>query len=195
MPETIIGPLSAANTLSAPLTAFDAVAITVIIVSGLMALARGFMRELASLFAFVAAVAAAFLARAYFREPLDNVLPETLPAWTPDAILVLGTFIIVYVVLAWIGGRLSRHIQGAEGVGVINRLAGLLFGAARGVVAVIAFVLVVNLALPEERVPPWIAEGRLYPYFADWAQQVRDFAPRLADQAADLVPEGDTGGE
>lgn len=179
MPESVTGPL----------TAFDAIAITIILVSGLMALARGFIRELATLIAFVAAIVAAFFARAYFREPLDNILPETMPPWTPDAIIVLGVFIIVYVILAVIGSKMSKHIQGAEGIGVINRLAGLLFGAARGVIVIIAFVLVMNLALPEERVPPWIAEGQLYPYFADWAQQVRDFAPRLAEQAADLVPE------
>ena len=173
--------------LTGPLTAFDAVAITVILISALMALARGFIRELATLIAFVAAVVAAFFARAYFREPLDNVLPENLPPWTPDAIIVLGAFIIVYAILAVIGGKLSKHIQGAEGIGVINRLAGLLFGAARGMVALIAFVLVMNLALPEERVPPWIAEALS-------TLPLRPLpAPRIADQAADLVPEVDAG--
>ena len=44
------------------LTAFDAVAIVIVIVSTLMALARGFMRELATLGAFIAAIAAAFFA-------------------------------------------------------------------------------------------------------------------------------------
>ena len=45
------------------LTAFDAVAISLIILSALMALARGFVRELATLGAFICALASAYYAR------------------------------------------------------------------------------------------------------------------------------------
>lgn len=177
------------DTLAGPLTAFDAIALTLIIVSALMALARGFLRELATLVAFVAAAAAAYVANLFLRPPLATLLPENLPSWTPDAILILGTFILVYVTLAWIGGNISKHIQGADGVGVINRLAGLIFGTARGIVVMVGCVLIISLALPQERLPRWIAEAALYPYLADMAQNVRDYAPRLADTAAGLVPE------
>ena len=65
------------------LTAFDAVAILLVILSTLMALARGFLRELATLGAFIAALAAAYYARAFLRQPLADLLPEGLPEWTP----------------------------------------------------------------------------------------------------------------
>lgn len=182
------------DTFAGPLTAFDAVALTIIIVSGLMALARGFLRELATLVAFVAALAAAYYARLFLRPVLEAAMPEGLPSWTPDAILVLGAFVIVYVALSIIGGRISKHIQGVDGVGVINRLAGLVFGVARGVVVMVGFVLVINLALPQERLPRQIVEARLYPYFAQWAQAVRDVAPKLADQASSLIPEASSAG-
>lgn len=58
------------------LTAFDAIAIIIVIVSTLMALARGFLRELATLGAFLAALAAAYYANAYLNAPLSDSLPE-----------------------------------------------------------------------------------------------------------------------
>ena len=74
------------------LTAFDAVAIVIVIVSTLMALARGFMRELATLGAFIAAIAAAFFARKFFVGTLDAMLPADSPAWMPDAIIFVMVF-------------------------------------------------------------------------------------------------------
>ena len=61
------------------LTAFDAVAIVIVIVSTLMALARGFMRELATLGAFIAAIAAAMLADRHLVDPLNSILPDSAP--------------------------------------------------------------------------------------------------------------------
>ena len=93
------------------LTAFDAVAIVIVIVSTLMALARGFMRELATLGAFIAAIAAAFFARKFFVGTLEAMLPADSPAWMPDAIIFVMVFLIVYVAVAWFGANLSRTSQ------------------------------------------------------------------------------------
>ncbi|MEO0981670.1 MAG: CvpA family protein [Pseudomonadota bacterium] len=171
------------DAIATPLTAFDALAVTVIILSALMALARGFMRELATLGAFIAAIAAAYYARLLLRDPLAGLLGGDAPSWTTDAVLVLGAFGIVYIVVAWIGGRLSRNIQGLEGIGLVDRVAGLVFGVARGVVAMVFAVLLITQALSLEDLPSWIAESRLYPYFHDWADALRDAAPRIAEQS------------
>ena len=42
------------------ITAFDAIAVAVIVISAIMAFARGFLREIATLGSFIAALAAAF---------------------------------------------------------------------------------------------------------------------------------------
>lgn len=178
------------DTLAGTLTAFDAVAITLVIISGLMGLARGFIRELATLIAFVAAIAAAYFARAFLRGPLTELAGDRLPAWGPDAILMLGTFGIVYIALSMIGSHFARHVHTVDGVSLINRIVGFLFGLARGLVVIVAFVLVVNIALPQERIPRWIAEARLYPIFAKWAEATRAYAPRLADSAGALAGAG-----
>lgn len=172
------------------LTAFDAVAITLIIISALMALARGFIRELATLGAFIAALAGAYYARAYFRDTVAGWLPEGGPDWLPDMMVVVGVFILIYALVAWWGQRLSKNIQGVEGIGAIDRIAGLVFGVARGAIAVVFFVYLLQLGADEEHIPEWISTARTYPYFAQAADYVNENAPRIAEDVRDLAADG-----
>ncbi len=170
------------------LTAFDAIALTVIVLSTLMGLARGFVRELATLGAFIAALATAFYAHRYLRDPLSAQLPGTLPPWSADAVIILSAFLLVYVVIAWLGQRIARNIQGRDGVGLLDRLAGIAFGLARGGVAMVFFVFLIQLGIEEERIPQWIADGSTYPYFEDAAEYMNANIPRLAYNVSGNTP-------
>ncbi len=165
------------------LTAFDAVAIVIVIVSTLMALARGFMRELATLGAFIAAIAAAFFARKFFVAPLGDLLPEGSPAWLPDAIIFVGVFLIVYVIVAWFGASLSKSIQGVDGIGLLDRIAGGLFGFARGGVVLVFFVYLVNLAMDQDQIPAFVTQARTYPIITSGADYLKTRAPELAERS------------
>lgn len=169
-------------------TIFDAVAIAVILISALMALARGFMRELATLGAFIGALAAAYYAHVFFAETVRGLMPDGAPGWVGDAILVVLVFVVIYSVIAWFGSRLSRNIQGLDGIGMLDRVAGFAFGLARGAVAVVFFVLLVGLTLEKEDVPGWIQDGRTYPFFDTLASYVRVNAPRVAEDVRDSIP-------
>ena len=166
------------------LTAFDAVAIVIVIVSTLMALARGFMRELATLGAFIAAIAAAFFARKYFVDQLDALLPADSPDWMPDAIIFVLVFLIVYVAVAWFGANLSRTIQGVEGIGLLDRVAGGLFGFARGGVVLIFFVYLLNLAMDRDQIPEFVTQARTYPIITAGANYLVERAPELAERTS-----------
>ena len=171
------------------LTAFDAVAITLIILSALMALARGFVRELATLGAFICALAAAYFARGVLREPVSGLFSEGSPDWLADVSIMVVVFIAVYALVAWFGQRLSRTIQGVEGIGLIDRLSGFIFGIARGGVAVVFFVYLIQLGMDEDRIPEWIAEARTYPVFSNAADYVNENAPRIAEDMREALPE------
>ncbi|MBO6689464.1 MAG: CvpA family protein [Henriciella sp.] len=166
------------------LTAFDAVAIVIVIVSTLMALARGFMRELATLGAFIAAIAAAFFARRYFVDQLDGLLPTGSPEWMPDAIIFVVVFLVVYVAVAWFGANLSKTIQGVDGIGLLDRVAGGLFGFARGGVVLVFFVYLLNLAMDRDQIPEFVTQARTYPIISAGADYLTDRAPELAERTA-----------
>ena len=149
-----------------------------------MALARGFMRELATLGAFIAAIAAAFFARRYFVDRLDAMLPDNSPVWMPDAIIFVFVFLVVYVAVAWFGANLSRTIQGVDGIGLLDRVAGGLFGFARGGVVLIFFVYLLNLAMDRDQIPEFVTQARTYPIISAGANYLVDRAPELAERTS-----------
>lgn len=170
------------------LTAFDAVAIVLMIVSTLMAMARGFMRELATLGAFIAAIAGAYFANKFLAGPLGGFLPGALPDWTPTAILFITTFLIIYVAVAWFGANLSKSIQGPDGISMLDRLAGAVFGFARGGVVLVFFVYLLNLAMDEDQIPEFVSMARTYPIILAGADYLSERAPELAERSLPQTP-------
>lgn len=175
------------ETLTESFTTFDAIAVLVIVLSAIMALARGFMRELATLGAFIAALAVAFYANRFFSARVGEFLPAQTADWVATMIVVVIAFLVVYVSVTWIGNRLSSTIQGLEGVTSVDRLAGFVFGAARGLIAMTFFVLLLNNSLSNDKVPEWIANGASYPFFERAASIVNSNAPRIADESDDVL--------
>ncbi|WOR13626.1 CvpA family protein [Hyphomonas sp. FCG-A18] len=169
------------------LTPFDGIAIVIVIVSVLMALARGFMRELATLGAFMAALAAAYYTREIFHQPLSNLMPEGSPPWVPDAILVVGAFILIYIVVAWFGASLSKNLQGADGITLIDRLAGAAFGLLRGAVILVFFGFLLDLAMDKDQIPEFISEAQTYPLIEAGVDYIKDNIPEFAERNSDTL--------
>jgi len=174
--------------MSEAITAFDAVAVVLILLSALMAFARGFMRELATLGAFIGAMAGAFVAQRYLGDPVAAFFGEGTPEWLPTLFVVVVVFIVVYAIIAWFGARLSRNIQGLDGIGMMDRVAGGIFGAARGAIAVVFFVLLLNVARDSEDIPDWIQDGGTYPTFRAISAYVQTNAPLIADDVKTAIP-------
>ncbi|MDJ0920742.1 MAG: CvpA family protein [Henriciella sp.] len=170
------------------LTVFDAAAIVIVIVSTLMALARGFLRELATLGAFIAALAAAYYANRFLNQPLRSALPEGLPSFTPTAILFIGTFLVIYVAVAWFGANLSKSIQGIDGISLVDRIAGGVFGFARGGVVLVFFVYLLNLAMDKDQIPEFVNQARTYPIIEAGANYLQARAPELAERSRPQLP-------
>lgn len=169
-------------------TVFDAIALGVVLVSAIMAFARGFMREIATLGAFIAAAAAAYFTQKLLLDDIKAVLPDSAPDWAPHATLVIVSFLIVYVIVAWFGQRLSKNIHGLEGIGMIDHVAGLVFGAARGAVALVFFVLILDLGMEENKVPAFIQDAEVYPHLRYAARLVTAGGEKAAKEVATTLP-------
>lgn len=177
------------DTFAGPITLFDGAAVALVLISALMAVSRGFMRELATLGAFVAAVAAAYYARLALRDTIQGSLPNSLPNWTADALIIGVVFMLVYVLAAWGGQKLSKSVNGPDGLGIIDRIAGMVFGVARGLVALVFFVMLVNMTLKPEQIPSQIADAKLFPMLNGAAEYITSNAPRIAENVEVVLPE------
>ena len=169
-------------------TAFDAIVIGVIIVSGIMSLSRGVMRETSSILSFSVGIVAAYLMLLLFRDPVNSITPE---GWSPligDSILIILGFTVAYFLAASLGGQISKLIHNSPEIGTVDRIAGAVFGAARGALAIILFVLLMHMVIPADSTPAFIAKSKLYPYANGASIWLTDHIPGLVQRAQDTIP-------
>lgn len=159
------------------MTTFDYILLAMLLVSGLVGVLRGLIREALSLVIWVAALwcSARFGQQAarLFTTLLDEPLWQL---WAGRVALFVGV-LFAGSILAWIVTYFVRRsvITGTD------RVLGMLFGIARGVV--LAGILVLALDLGGFAAEPWWRESKLLPYAAAVGAELRDVAEeQLASQ-------------
>lgn len=175
------------NLLDGPIAAFDVIVVAIVVVSAVMSLGRGLVREASSVLSFIAGGLAAYYCVVLFEKSLRVALPADWPTITAGAILVVLGFLAAYTAAAFIGGRLSRLLHASPEIGVIDRLAGAVFGIARGLLACILFVLLMQQVLPEDATPTFVTRAWSYQFLDSAAGWIREIVPGFVDRAADTV--------
>ncbi len=125
---------------------FDYAVLAVILISGLLALMRGVMREIFSLIAWSGATFAAFkfypLAEPWTRRYIANEDISSAAAGT----LV---FAVCFVVLTLTGSLISKLVKG-DALTAIDRSLGFVFGILRGVLVVcLVYLMLITVLWPE----------------------------------------------
>ncbi len=162
------------------LTAFDLAAIAIILISSVMAFARGLLREVFSIVAFLGAAVAA-----YFGGPLlSSVFTSFI---SPEILANLGAvitvFIVVFVAITFLTSALAKAAHSSGEIGAIDRGAGLLFGAARGILVLALFIVLMRqiTGAPQAQMPNTIANAQLYPMLESTAEAIESFVPQAGD--------------
>lgn len=140
-----------------PISWLDVILIIIMLVSGFLAMVRGFTREVLSIFSWaVAAVAALYLTPKYW-QTVKSYFPS--PAFAQIG-FAAGVFIITLIVVSLITFRISDRVLDSR-VGALDRTMGFIFGLARGFLLV-AIVFILFSALARDQ-PTWITEAKSYP--------------------------------
>jgi membrane protein required for colicin V production len=166
-------------------TQFDLIALLILAASGLIGFARGALRELTTLIAFVAAVAIALFALR-FTGPIGRHWVH--PAWLGNAVALLLGFLVSYIAVRMVGAGVSRSVHDVHALGGLDRVAGLGIGLVRGFVVLGVFQLVFAAATPPERMPKWISHAALYPAAADSGRALKALEPKGLAVASKLAP-------
>jgi uncharacterized membrane protein required for colicin V production len=111
-------------------TGFDIAILVLLLVSMLMAMSRGFFRELISIVSLIVGIVVTLFVWGRFQGAAQSVIQ---PAQLANVVLGAGTFILAYLITSFILSR-SAGARDGERVGPMDRLLGAGFGIIRGLV-------------------------------------------------------------
>ncbi|WP_114390363.1 CvpA family protein [Notoacmeibacter marinus] len=182
------------------MTLLDGIFIVFTLVSALLAMVRGFSREVLSIVSWLVAGLAAWIAypllSPYLVEPLGKQLYADLAA---AAII----FLIVLVIVTVITMRIADFIIDSR-AGALDRTLGFIYGAARGVV-VAAVALLFFQWLVAGNPPEWVVNAKSRAILDPVGEEIAALLPEdperdlfnrfLNDDEADPAPaDGETSG-
>lgn len=162
----------------------DIAVITIVLISGMLALARGFVREVLSVGAWVgAAIATLYLFE--FAQPVARTYIEV--ELIADIVAGVALFVVALIALSLISHALSRRVRDSA-LGPLDRSLGLVFGLVRGAALVaLAYLIFAALFPPEDR-PAWVVEARTEPFMAEGAEVLAAVLPeRWVAQSVDAA--------
>ena len=155
---------------------FDWVVLTVIVLSSLLGLWRGVVSEVLALLGWLAAFVAARI--------WGGSAAEILGAWLHDPVLrqmlgLLAVFVATLLLFGVLRFFLSRLLR-VVGLGLVDRFLGMLFGIGRGLLIVMAGVLIGGLTeLPRQ---DWWSEAVFSPPLETAVLALKPWMPPQAAQ-------------
>ena len=160
--------------------------VAIVGVSSVLSLLRGFIKEALSLASWAAA---SFVAIA-FHERLAAIFSKWISTPSIRTVLAFAALFVLTLLIGTIINWLLHQFVIGSGLGGIDRVLGMAFGAARGLLIVLALVMLLPMALPEMKRDAWWHQSRLLPYFEaseGWARgtfnEVLGWGKSLAEKA------------
>jgi membrane protein required for colicin V production len=153
----------------------DIIVIAVVLISGLFAFARGFVKEALSVAAWVGAALAALYGLPYATPIAERFLPRGAVA---EAAAAIALFLVALIVLSLATSAVAGRVKDSS-LSAIDRTLGLVFGVVRGLVLVCLFYIALSWALPASRQqqPEWIADAKTLPLLQNGAERLRALVP------------------
>ncbi|HWT30504.1 MAG TPA: CvpA family protein [Propylenella sp.] len=157
-----------------PFTVLDGILIFVMLISAVLAMIRGFTREVFSIGSWVAAAAVTYF---FWQDVLPHVQRYIDDKNLALGVTIAGLFFITLLVVSLITMRVSDFVLDSK-AGPLDRTLGFIFGAARGLILVVIAVLFLNFFIAPEHQPDWIAAAKSKP----WLDNIgNDLMNRLPD--------------
>ena len=149
-----------------PIPLLDGILLGITLVSGVLAMVRGFSREVLSVASWIAAAAAAFM---FYKQATPLVQPYVDNAMLAQAGAAGGIFLITLIIVTIITMKIADFIIDSS-VGALDRTLGFVFGAARGILLVVVAMLFFNW-LAGANQPGWVANAKSKPLLDSLGQQ------------------------
>lgn len=173
----------------ANLTALDVTVLLLIGLGGLAGLARGFVTEILSLFAWVAALFAVHFIYPFAR-PLAIRLTGTEAGGS--ILAFVGIFLIAFLIFRSVAQQLGSRTRNSV-IGPLDRLLGLGFGLFKGLIGAAVIYLVLGFGYDVidagGQRPGWIESGRTRPLLELTSRTMVEFVEARAHRSSAVRPD------
>ncbi|HLI12428.1 MAG TPA: CvpA family protein [Alphaproteobacteria bacterium] len=152
----------------------DIVVLAIIVVSGLLALLRGFVKEVLGMAGWIGA---AFAALYLFPHVSPYVRKFIAIPWLADAVTGLGLFVVSLIILSAISHAIAARVHQSD-FSALDKSLGLVFGLLRGIVVVcLAYIGLAWAVSSPDQFPSWIKEARTMPLVERGARVIEQLIP------------------
>lgn len=154
----------------------DWLILAVILVSTLISLKRGFVKEALSLATLVISVVVARL----FGQQVSSLLVDYISV---PSIRLMVAYSALFIATMSVGGMINHlisHVVEMTGLSGTDRLLGMIFGLARGgLITIVAVALLSQMPVTEDS---WWQDSKLIPHFALVADSLQEWIFSSAGQ-------------
>ena len=161
----------------------DYTIIAIIALSVLISVMRGFVREVISLVIWVAAIAVSFIFYRYIANLMVNIIHS-------DEVRLIVSFVGLFLatlVLGMLINYLIGQLVSNTGLSGTDRVLGIIFGIARGILVVVLMMMLVGLT-PFAKESSW-QESVLVPHFQPLESWLSNFLPDSMHSQMELQKE------
>lgn len=163
-----------------PVTILDLVVIGIVLISALLAMVRGFTREVLAIGSWAVAAIVAYFGWPK-AAPLVIQYVVKQPPMLVNGLALGGVFLLTLFIAYIVTSKLSDFILDSR-VGALDRTLGFLFGAARGfLLAVIGFGFFTWL-VNEKQQPTWVADAKFRPILVSSFDKLKNMLPDNLDE-------------
>jgi membrane protein required for colicin V production len=141
------------------MNSFDAVVYALLILAVVTGFHAGFLRSVATILGYAAAVPVAVAATPFVSPALAT---SSAAPWARGSLAFFAIFLLAGIVL---GALMRRAVSAAVGpsIGLADRFVGSLFGAIRIGLIAVTVVIIFDRLIPADREPAFLSGSRLRP--------------------------------
>jgi len=139
-----------------PITWLDMLLLGIMLISGLLAMIRGFIREILSIAAWAGAAAATVL----LYGPLLPIAKANISSdIVASGVVIGGVFLLTLLIVTSVTVRISDKVLDSR-IGALDRTLGFLFGLGRGLIIVVVAFLFFAWLVPPAKQPDGVLNAK-----------------------------------
>lgn len=152
----------------------DIILLAVVLISGLIALSRGLIKEVLSIIGWVLVTILIVYLLPILLPFAQNFIKSGLMAGIATALIIFTLFSIVWIYLS---SHITTKIRTSKLSG-LDRLLGLFFGIMRAFLLIILFNILVNWMIPVEKQSEILTESKYFRLAGNFAKPVEELIPQ-----------------